>query len=94
MRWHQDSDRWVWRVYDGPELGTGAVSQKTGEDTTDTYIVPLAGVWWIVNAKLVTNEHKNDWIEMVKAGDEQVARVAGPFEKLDGAKAAWRLMYG
>lgn len=91
-RWHQDSDHWVWRVYDGPELNSGAVSQKTGEDTTDIYIIPHKNEWWIVDAKSLMDSDGGDWIQRVSAGEG--VRIAGPFIDAKSAKAAWRVMYG
>jgi len=90
-RWHKDSDRWIWRVYDGVELGSGAVTAKGGEDTTDIYIVPRKDGWWIVSAKTLMKGGK-DWIEAVKNGEG--IPIAGPFGHENDAKAAWRVMYG
>lgn len=80
-------------MYDGPD-GKEAVNPRGGEDTTDIYVIPYDDGWWIVNAKAVTETFKESWVEMVNEGDARIVRVAGPFEKLDSAKAAWRLMYG
>jgi hypothetical protein len=84
-RWHHDSDGWVWRVYEG-----NVVDKGVEERTTNIYIVPLGGELWIINAdKLMKG---GDWIAEVEAG--RVARIAGPFDTMDAAKAAWRIIYG
>ena len=90
-RWHQDSDRWIWRVYGGLHSGYGAVTGN-GEDTTDIYIIPYPDGWWIVNAKLIMEEDKEHWIQRVNEGES--IRIAGPFREEEHAKAAWRVMYG
>ena len=92
MSWHQDSDRWIWRVYEAGESSAGAVSQKGKEDTTDIYIIPIENQWWVVNAKKLYDEHRQDWVQRVQEG--KAVPVAGPFAHENDAKAAWRLIYG
>jgi hypothetical protein len=89
-RWHQDSDRWIWRVYDGLD-GRDAVT-STGENTTDIYIVPRNDGWWIIDAQaLMDKGEPEDWIVEVNNGGG--VPIAGPFADEQHAKAAWRLMY-
>ncbi len=88
-RWHQDLDRWCWRVYDG----NANVMQNGNEDTANIYIIPQQGdEWFIVNAEYVMQEDKTQWVKLVDEGKAVV--VAGPFKRLDDAKAAWRVIYG
>jgi hypothetical protein len=87
-RWHQDYDRWIWRVYED-----NGVTPKGGEDVRDIYIVPQKEGWCIVSAKtLMESNPKNDWTQRVAAGEG--VRIAGPFANENSAKAAWRLMWG
>lgn len=82
-RWHEDSDRWVWAIYD---------EDTDTEVTKDIYIVPHNDGWYVINATEVMTQHKVEWIARVTNGEG--AHVAGPFKELESAKAAWRLIYG
>lgn len=81
-RWHLDSDGWIWRVYDAGVKGVG-------EDTTNIYIVPFGREWKLIDA---TEVMEGDWIQRVLKGEAET--IAGPFNTANGAKAAWRLIYG
>lgn len=91
--WRQDSDGWIWRVYEG-EGGSGKPNIKGPlEDTTDLYIIRFDTGWWIVSAADVKGDSaREDWIKQVIKGGGK--RIAGPFEDPTSAKAAWRLIYG
>jgi hypothetical protein len=82
-RWHQDSDQWIWRVYDANNVN------GPGEETTNIYIIPFTKGWCLIDA---TDVMEGDWIARVMAGEAKC--VAGPFANANGAKAAWRLIYG
>lgn len=91
-RWHQDSDGWVWRVYDAKSATSSEAVTSDGEDTSDLYIIQRKDGWYLINAATITEEDKEHWVKRVQEGEG--VPVAGPFAELNSAKAAWRLMWG
>jgi hypothetical protein len=82
-RWHQDSDQWVWRVYENHAI------QKA---TTNIYIIRQKDGWRIIDAEVLCETDKHNWVGRVTKGEGVC--IAGPFAELDHAKGAWRVMFG
>lgn len=78
--WHKDGDDWHYPI-------------PFSTDEARVYIVPTKEKpcrWRIVN---ISREHMEaGWIRQVEQGGGTT--IAGPFDTLEAAKAAWFLIYG
>jgi hypothetical protein len=88
--WHTDTDNWCWAVYEAGLNG----------ETAHIYIIPQKdGKLNIVDAFVAYEQSREggrprtSWIKAVENG-EGTAVVAGPFDSMKAAQAAWKLIYG